>query len=111
MPEGTTLLNVNAHGGIEGRLESNPWVLDASIKRHFSDTLNLNITERDIVAVVDAVIDDNDNQQTWALASDGTWLMQIPDRNSEEGQQLATQVYEDVDAALSISSVPSRCCS
>lgn len=32
--------------------------------------------------------------------------MQIPDRNSEEGQQLAPQVYEDVDAALHISSVP-----
>ena len=86
--------------------ESNPWVLDASVERHFPDTLNLNITERDIVAVVDVVIDDNDNQQTWALASDGTWLMQIPDRNSEEGQQLAPQVYEDVDAALHISSVP-----
>ena len=101
VPEGTTLLNVDT-GGIEGRLESNPWVLDASIERHFPDTLNLNITERDIVAVVDVVIDDNDNQQTWALASDGTWLMQIPDRNSEEGQQLAPQVYEDVDAALHV---------
>lgn len=105
VPEGTTLLNVDA-GGIEGRLESNPWILDASIERRFPDTLNLNITEREIVAVVDVVIDDNDNQQTWALASDGTWLMQIPDRNSTEGQQLAPQVYEDVDAALHISSVP-----
>lgn len=105
VPEGTTLINVDA-GGIEGRLESNPWILDATIERRFPDTLNLNITEREIVAVVDVVIDDNDNQQTWALASDGTWLMQIPDRNSEEGQQLAPQVYEDVDAALHISSVP-----
>lgn len=105
VPEGTTLLNVDA-GGIEGRLESNPWILDASIERRFPDTLNLNITEREIVAVVDVVIDDNDNQQTWALASDGTWLMQIPERNSTEGQQLAPQVYEDVDAALHISSVP-----
>lgn len=67
VPEGTTLLNVDA-GGIEGRLESNPWVWIASVERHFPDTLNLNITERDIVAVVDVVIDDNDNQQTWALA-------------------------------------------
>lgn len=105
VPEGTTLLNVDT-GGIEGRLESNPWILDATIERRFPDTLNLNITEREIVAVVDVVIDDNDNQQTWALASDGTWLMQIPDRNSDEGKQLAPQVYEDVDAALHISSVP-----
>lgn len=105
VPEGTTLLNVDA-GGIEGRLESNPWILDATIERRFPDTLNLNIMEREIVAVVDVVIDDNDNQQTWALASDGTWLMQIPDRNSDEGKQLAPQVYEDVDAALHISSVP-----
>lgn len=105
VPEGTTLLNVDA-GGIEGRLEANPWILDATIERRFPDTLNLNILEREIVAVVDVVIDDNDNQQTWALASDGTWLMQIPDRNSDEGKQLAPQVYEDVDAALHISSVP-----
>ena len=105
VPEGTTLLNVDA-AGIEGRLESNPWILDATVERRFPDTLNLNIFEREIVAVVDVVIDDNDNQQTWALASDGTWLMQIPDRNSEEGKQLASQVYEDVDAALHISSVP-----
>jgi cell division protein FtsQ len=76
------------------------------VERKFPDTLNLNITEREIVAVVDIVIDDNSNQQTWALASDGTWLMQIPDRNSEEGAALADQVYEDADAALHISSVP-----
>lgn len=103
--EGTTLINIDA-AGIESRLESSPWILDAVVERRFPDTVNLNITEREIVAVVDVVIDDNDNKQTWALASDGTWLMQIPDRNSAEGQTLAPQVYEDVDAALHIQSVP-----
>ena len=103
--EGTTLINIDA-AGIESRLESSPWILDAVVERRFPDTVNLNITERQIVAVVDVVIDDNDNQQTWALASDGTWLMEIPDRNSPEGQTLAPQVYEDVDAALHIQSVP-----
>lgn len=103
--EGTTLVNVDA-AGIESRLESSPWILDATIERRFPDTLNLNITEREIVAVVDVIIDDNDNKQTWALASDGTWLMEIPNRNSAEGQTLAPQVYEDADAALHIQSVP-----
>ena len=103
--EGTTLINIDATG-IESRLESSPWILDAVVERRFPDTVNLNITEREIVAVVDVVIDDNDNKQTWALASDGTWLMEIPDRNSAEGQTLAPQVYEDVDAALHIQSVP-----
>lgn len=105
VPAGTTLLNVDS-GGIEGRLESNPWILDATVERLFPETINLNINEREIVAVVDVVIDDNDNQQTWALASDGTWLMQIPDRNSAEGQALAPQIYDDVDSVLHISSVP-----
>jgi cell division protein FtsQ len=105
VPEGTTLLNVDA-AGVEARLESNPWILDASVERWFPSTLNLNIKERQIVAVVDVVIDDNDNQQTWALASDGTWLMQIPDRESDEGKLLADQIYEDADEALHISSVP-----
>lgn len=103
--EGTTLINVDT-AGIESRLESNPWVLDAVVERRFPDTINLNITEREIVAVVDVVIDDNDNKQTWTLASDGTWLMEVPDRNSPEGQTLAPQIYEDVDAALHIQSVP-----
>ncbi len=105
VPQDTTLIRVDT-AAIESRLESNPWVKDAVVERVFPDTINLKITERKITAVVEVLIDDSKTAQTWALASDGMWLMKIPDKSSEEGKQLASQVYEDVDNTLKISQVP-----
>ena len=105
VPEDSTLLRIDA-SGIEQRLESNPWVDNATVERVFPHTINLNITERKISAVVDVQIDTDKTTETWALSSDGMWLMRIPDRNSEEGKQVASQVYTDADSALVISDVP-----
>lgn len=105
VPDGTTLIRVDTDG-ITNRLKSNAWVKDAVVERIFPDTLNLNITERSISAVVDVTLDDGGTTQRWALASDGTWLMAIPDQDSEEGQKLAGKIYEDVNNALYISHVP-----
>lgn len=105
VPDGTTLLRVDADG-ISNRLKSNAWVKDATVERVFPDTLNLKVAERSISAVVDVTLDDGSTTQRWALASDGTWLMAIPDPNSEEGQKLAGKVYEDANNALAISHVP-----
>ena len=92
VPEGTTLLNVDANG-ITSRLTSNPWVQSASVDRVFPDTLNLNVTERNTV-------------ERWALASDGMWLTELPDQNSAEGQALPASVYEDAANALEITDIP-----
>lgn len=105
VPQDTTLIRVDT-AAIESRLESNPWVKDAVVERVFPDTINLKITERKITAVVEVLVDDSKTAQTWALASDGMWLMRIPDKSSEEGKQLASQIYEDVDNTLKISQVP-----
>ena len=105
VPQDTTLIRVDT-AGIESRLESNPWVKDAIVERVFPDTINLKITERQITAIVEVLVDDSKTTQTWALASDGMWLMQIPDRSSEEGKKLASKIYEDVDNTLKISQVP-----
>ena len=51
VPAGSTLLNVDANG-IATRLAANPWVKSVSVDRVFPNTLNLNITERSISAVV-----------------------------------------------------------
>lgn len=105
VPEGTTLLNVDANG-ITSRLTSNPWVQSASVDRVFPDTLNLNITERSISAVVSVTVDDSNTVQRWALAPDGMWLTELPDQNSAEGQALPASIYEDAANALEITDIP-----
>lgn len=105
VPEGSTLLNVDANG-ITTRLDSNPWVKSATIDRNFPNTLNLIITERTISAVVEVTVDDNNTTETWALASDGMWLTKIPSRDSDEGKALPDKVFEDADAALHITDIP-----
>ncbi len=105
IPEGSTLLNVDANG-ISSRLSSNPWVASVTVDRVFPHGINLNITERTIVAVVEVTVDDSKNTERWVLAADGMWLMRIPDQDSEEGKALPEQVYKDADAALEITDIP-----
>ena len=105
VPEGTTLLNVDANG-ITSRMTSNPWVQSASVDRVFPDTLNLNVTERPISAVVSVTVDDSNTVERWALAPDGMWLTKLPDQNSAEGQALPASVYEDAENALEITDIP-----
>ncbi len=106
VPEGTTLLNVDANG-ISSRLTSNAWVKSASVDRVFPDTLNLSITEREVSAVVSVTVDESNTVERWALSSDGMWLCKIPDnRESAEAQALPSQVFEDADNALEITDIP-----
>lgn len=105
VPEGTTLLNVDANG-ITSRMTSNPWVQSASVDRVFPDTLNLNVTERPISAVVSVTVDDSNTVERWALSPDGMWLTKLPDQNSAEGQALPASVYEDAENALEITDIP-----
>ena len=106
VPEGTTLLNVDANG-ITSRLTSNAWVKSASVDRVLPDTLNLSITEREISAVVSVTVDSSNTVERWALSSDGMWLCKIPDdRESAEGKALPSKGYEDADKALEITDIP-----
>ena len=106
VPEGSTLLRVDTEG-IANRLKTNPWIESVSVDRSFPDTVNLNITERSIGAVVEVAIDDADHTENWALSTDGIWLCQIPDDpESEEGQKVMPAVYEDAQSVLKISGVP-----
>lgn len=106
VPAGSTLLNVDANG-IATRLATNPWVKSVSVDRVFPNTLNLNISERSISAVVAVTVDSSNTVERWALSSDGMWLTKIPDdRNSAEGKALPDSVYNDADNALEITDIP-----
>ena len=105
VPANTTLLRVDA-GGIQQRLLRDAWVKEASVNRVFPDTLELAITERTIAAVVSVPVDSAQNTEDWAIASDGTWLMSIPEAGSEASKTISQNVYDDAAEVLHISDVP-----
>lgn len=105
VPQGTTLLNVDA-GAIEDSVVRDSWVADVEVRRLFPSTLEIVVTERAIAAVVDVVADNAKTTQHWAIASDGMWLMEIPDQDSELGQSISPQIYEDAANVLHIKDVP-----
>ena len=103
--EGTTLLRVDI-SAIKERLLMDAWVEDVTIKRSWPNTLEIIVTERTIAAVVEVPSDDATTTQDWAIASDGMWLMPIPDQDSEAGQNTSAKVYEDAASVLRITDVP-----
>ena len=92
--------------GIRERLLKDAWVDDVSVNRVFPNTLELAVTERTITAVVDVPTENAESVQPWAIASDGMWLMPIPDQNSEAGKRTSPKVYEDAAKVLHITDVP-----
>ena len=105
VPAGTTLLRVDA-AGIRDNLKKDAWVADVKVKRVFPNTLQIDVTERTITAVVEVPNDNAQNSTQWAIASDGMWLMPIPDRDSEAGRRTNQKVYDDADSVLHITDVP-----
>lgn len=105
IPEGATLLNVDAKG-IEASLIRDSWVESVDVARVFPDTLKITVNEREVGAVAEVPIGTNQTIQKWALAEDGMWLMAIPEQSSEVGQRLSEQIYADADAALHIKGIP-----
>ena len=103
--EGTTLFNVDADM-LERSIERDAWVQDVTIKRKLPSTLEIAVTEREIGAVVEVTSSDAKSIQPWAISADGMWLMAIPDQESEIGQGISQQIYEDASAVLHITDVP-----
>ncbi|MCD8316191.1 MAG: FtsQ-type POTRA domain-containing protein [Eggerthellaceae bacterium] len=104
LSSGATLLNVDTNA-IKNSVERDAWVEEASVERTFPSTLTIDITERQIAAVVEIISDTQGNVQDWAIASDGMWLMSIPDRDSDLGRSISQAIYDDVDNSLLITDV------
>ena len=83
-----------------------PTVFERALMIDLPNTLEIVVTEREIAAVVDVVADNAKTTQHWAIASDGMWLMEIPDQDSELGQSISPQIYEDAGKVLHIKDVP-----
>ncbi len=104
VPEGATLLNVDADG-IRSSLIRDSWVEDVTVNRVFPDTLKIDVTERELGAIAEVPLGASQTIQKWALADDGMWLMAIPEKSSEVGQKISPKIYDDADQALHIKGV------
>ena len=105
VPADTTLLRVDTDV-IRNRLLKNAWVQDASVNRVFPNTLEIDVTERAIAAIVEVQNASGSGVKSWAISSDHIWLMPIPDPGSEAAKTTSKQIYEDAEAALHITDVP-----
>jgi cell division protein FtsQ len=76
IPSDTTLLRVNARA-VENAVKSDPWVADVKLVRHFPGTLELQVTERVPVAIVDA-----GGTKLWLVDGQGVWLARASSEQS-----------------------------
>lgn len=105
IPAGATLFNLDVDA-LERSILRDAWVRDVQIKRKFPSAIEIAVAEREIGAVVEVLSADAKTVQPWAIASDGTWLMAIPDQESEIAQSISPKIYEDAAAVLHITDVP-----
>lgn len=105
VPMDSTLLRVDTDV-IANRIKKNSWVADVQINRLFPNTLEINVTERPIKAIVEITSSSGSSVKQWAIAEDHIWLMPIPEQGSEAAKTTSAKIYEDAEAALHIVDVP-----
>ena len=105
VPADTTLLRVDTDA-IAERVRQNSWVQDVQINRIFPGTLEINVTERPVAAIVEIPISQGSAVRQWAIAQDHTWLMPIPDAGSEAAKTTSPKIYEDAKTVRHIVGVP-----
>ena len=105
VPSETTLMRVDT-STIESRIKKNAWVADVHVNRAFPNTLEINVTERPIFAVVEILTGTSATVKQWLIAEDHTWLMPVPDASSEAAKTTSSKVYEDAASVLHIKDVP-----
>ena len=104
IPDGTTLLNVDADS-IEASLLRDSWVESVEVKRIFPSTLEIVVHEREMAAVVEIPMGQAQTIQNWAISPEGIWIMAIPNKDSDLGSQISPRIYEDAEAAIHITGV------
>lgn len=105
VPSGSTLLRVDTDT-IASRVKQSSWVEDVKIKRVFPSTLEINVTERTVMAVVEMPNKSGTATKSWAIADDRIWLMPIPDAGSEAAQTTSSKIYEDAESVVHIVDLP-----
>lgn len=105
IPPNANLLNVNV-SRLSDNLLADAWIESVSVNRAFPHTLEVNVTEREVAAIVEVPSGDGSTTKDWAISADGRWLMPIPKEGTEEAARTSAKVYEDAAGALHITDVP-----
>lgn len=105
VPSGSTLLRVDTET-IASRVKQSSWVEDVKINRVFPSTLEINVTERTVMAIVEMPNKSGTTTKSWAIADDRIWLMPIPDANTEAAQTTSSKIYEDAESVVHIVDLP-----
>ncbi|MBQ6521892.1 MAG: FtsQ-type POTRA domain-containing protein [Atopobiaceae bacterium] len=105
VPADTTLLRVDTDE-IAKRIKQDSWVEDVKVNRVFPNTLEIDVTERTVAAVVEISTGSGGTVDEWAIAKDHVWLMPIPKAGSEAAKTTSEQVYTDAAQAMHIVDVP-----
>lgn len=105
VPADTTLLRVDTDA-IAKRIAQDSWVEDVKVNRAFPNTLEIDVTERAIAAVVEISTGSAGTISQWAIAKDHVWLMPIPEVGSEAAKTTSSKIYEDAQEVLHIVDVP-----
>ena len=105
VPADTTLLRVDVDA-IATRVKQSSWIESVKVNRVFPDTLEINVTERKVLAIAEMPNDTGTATKSWAVAEDRIWLMPIPDASSEAAQTTSEKIYEDAESAVHIVDLP-----
>lgn len=105
VPTDSTLLRVDT-ATIESRIRQNAWVADVHVDRVFPSTLQINVTERPVFAIVEIPTGSKASVKKWAIAEDHIWLMPIPEADSEAAKTTSSKIYEDAQTVLHVVDVP-----
>lgn len=105
VPSNANMLTVDTNV-IRSNILSNGWVADVSVNKMLPSTLQLNVTERTIQAVVEVTSKDAETTEKWGVSTDGYWLMKIPEKDSEEAAGISEKVFEDAESVLHVVDVP-----
>ena len=104
-PYGQNLLTFDA-AKIEAGLKRDSWVKNVEFKREFPHKLKIVVEEQAIGAVVDFSYGKNQISQSWIITLQGKWIMGIPNKDSDVGRSIASQIYTDSENAIHITDCP-----
>ena len=104
-PIGSSLINFDGDK-IKSGLMRDAWVKNVKFKRDFPHKLQIVVEEKPIAAYVDFASGASQVSQTWVLATDGTWIMGVPDKDTETGKQISQKIYEDSENCVHITDCP-----
>ncbi len=104
-PEGQNLLNFDGDSIKAGFLRD-AWVEGVSFNRVFPHKLQVVIKEKDIGAIVEFNSGANQTAQNWVITLDGTWIMGLPDQQSDVGKSISQNIFTDAENAVHIKDCP-----